>query len=240
MILHFLKKQNSMKNNFKKQSVSKFPVKISKKMTIILLFVFGFSIITKANTYYDMMLKNIDSLKTVETVEQFTEVANVFELIANNEPQKWLPNYYVADTYILMSFIEEDVDKKDMYLDKAQLFIDKCNELQENNSEIIVLQGFLYQARISVAPMSRGQKFSALATDELQKALAINPDNPRAYYLLGQNILYTPAFFGGGKKNAYPYFVKAKEKYDIFVPETEIAPNWGEQSTLELIDYCNK
>ena len=185
-------------------------------------------------------MKNIADFKKDSTLEQYQATANSFERISNIDKSKWLPSYYAAHVYIIMSFVEKDSDMKDKYLDKAQTFIDNCQKIVKNESEVYVLQGFLYQARISVSPMLRGMKYSAKASEALNRAIKINADNPRAYYLLGQNLLHTPSMFGGGVELACPYLTKAKAKYAIFKPKSDISPNWGEKATIKLLAYCNK
>ncbi len=231
-----------MKKQFLKTENLKQVKKMNFMKTVSILFVllFGLLGVGNAESYHEAMQTALDSFQQARTIEQFQEVANKFETIANAKKSLWLPDYYAARVYIIMSFLEKDNNKKDAFLDKAQTFVDKCQAIDKNNSEVYVLQGFLYQARISVSPMLRGQKYSGLASQSMQEALKINPDNPRAYYLLGQNILHTPAMFGGGTKAAYPYLIKAQNKYKIFKPQTDISPNWGQKRNEKLIEYCNK
>lgn len=70
----------------------------------------------------------------------------------------------------------------------------------------------------------------------LDKALELNPDNPRVYYLRAIITLHTPETFGGGASKALPLFRIADEKFKIFVPKTSISPNWGKElNEIELI-----
>ena len=213
---------------------------LQKVFSLLFVLTISLSSFCKTNTYVDAMQKNIADFKKAKTIEQYQATANSFERISNINQSKWLPSYYVAHVYIIMSFVEKDSDKRDQYLDKSQIFIDNCQKIVKNESEVYVLQGFLYQARISVSPMLRGMKYSAKASEALNKAIKINSDNPRAYYLLGQNLLHTPSMFGGGTDAACPYLTKAKAKYAIFKPKSSISPNWGEKATLKLLENCNK
>ena len=237
-------KQSIMKTDNTRQFKGLVNQRLEKsfKKVISLLFVLTISLsgFCKTNTYVEAMLTNIIDFNKAETIEQYQAAANNFERIASIEKEKWLPSYYVAYVYIIMSFVEEDSDKRDQYIDKAQTFVDNCQKIVKNESEVYVLQGFLYQARIQVSPMLRGMKYSAKASESLNRAIKINEDNPRAYYLLGQNLLHTPSMFGGGTDAACPYLTKAKVKYEIFKPESKISPKWGEKKTLKLLEYCNK
>lgn len=59
---------------------------------------------------------------------------------------------------------------------------------------------------IMVNPQQYGHTNSTKATMILTEAQKLNPNNPRAAFLLTQNIYYTPEQFGGGKEIALPLF----------------------------------
>jgi len=98
-----------------------------------------------------------------------------------------------------------------------------------------VLQGMLYQARIKIDPAGRGMTYSMKANEELNKAKEYNPDNPRAYYLLGMNVLHTPESFGGGPEAACPLFKKADEKFRTYIPQNVLSPTWGPERNLSFM-----
>ncbi|MBE9484841.1 MAG: hypothetical protein IMY74_08340, partial [Bacteroidetes bacterium] len=129
----------------------------------------------------------------------------------------------------------KDIDK---FLDIAEGYLEKARQLSPENSEIEVMQGWIYQGRIQVDPMGRGQLFSQKASESFGKAKNINPDNPRIYFLVGQNILYTPEMFGGGEEAACPYFKKAEDKFDSFKTETPISPDWGRETNFKQLNSC--
>ncbi len=185
--------------------------------------------------YMQVMVKQQNIFKMAHSVEDFQNLANTYERIANAETDKWHPLYYAALCYLNMSFITKDMDRVDTYLDQAQPFIDKALEIYPDESELHVLQGMLYQARIKVDPVGRGLKYSMLATEELNKAKDYNPDNPRAYYLLGMNILHTPESYGGGAEAACPFFKKADELFRTYVPDNVLSPTWGPERNLSLL-----
>lgn len=159
--------------------------------------------------------------------QDFQNLANSFERIANAESDQWHPLYYAGFCYINLSFISKDNVQKDAYLDKAQEFVDKAIEIYPDESEIHVLQGLLHQGRIQIDPAQRGMIYSQKAAQSLEEAKSYNPDNPRAYYLLGLNILHTPEAFGGGAENACKQFSKAYELFTSERPEHVLLPTWG-------------
>lgn len=199
------------------------------------------AIILNAQTPFEKaIMDGLTQLDSAKTGIQMQTVVSRFERIAMAESSRWEPYYYVAFLKIQLSFKEKDDDRKDALLDEAQNSIDKAIYLGGSKSELFTLQGFLYQGRIQVSPMMRGQSYSVKASEILEKAIAENPDNPRAYYLLGQNYRNTPKMFGGGCKNALPNFIIAKEKYEKENGKTGINPKWGSKSNSSMIEKCNE
>ncbi len=186
--------------------------------------------------YIMAMVKQIKAMKITTTEEAFQDLANNFERIANAETDKWRPLYYTAFCYVNMSFIAKDPAKKDSWLDNAQTYISKALEIYPEESELMVLQGLVYEARIQIDPVNRGQKFSMKATGALNKAKEFNPENPRAYYLLGLNILHTPESFGGGAKAACPILRMASEKFEKDIPQNVLDPTWGAEENQKIVD----
>ncbi len=180
----------------------------------------------------------IRMMERAKTLDDYLAVARYFEKLAARYPQQWLALYYEGLGYLHASYRAEGNSAKDEIIDKAQPAIDKALKLKPGEPEIFVLQAFLYQSRLQVNPELRGLTYSQKAEASLKKAVAVSPSNPRAYFLLAYNIYYTPAFFGGGAKNALSLFMKAKEKYLAFKPVLPFYPNWGEKENQEMILAC--
>jgi tetratricopeptide (TPR) repeat protein len=191
--------------------------------------------------YMMTMVNQKNALKTAVSEKDFQDLADNFERIAETEIDKWHPLYYVALCYINLSFVGKEMGKKDTDLDKAQKFIDKALEIYPEESELWVLQGLLYQGRIQIDPMKRGKDFSIKANQALKKAKEFNPENPRAYYLSGLNILHTPKAIGGGSEAACPLFKQANEKFSKYLPENLLSPSWGaEENDKKYNENCPK
>lgn len=212
---------------------------MKKQITLIATFLLvSLLAFAQGEAYEATMLKNIEQMKAAKTVEELQQTANVFERIVRAEQKEWLPLYYASLSYINMSAREQKDTMKDQYLDKAQAHLGHGFKLMPKESELHVLQGYLHLMRISVSPMVRGMKYSGLATEAFEMAKKINPENPRAYYMLGTSKFNTPAMFGGGPEAAKPFLVEAKAKFSQHQPSSPIAPQWGEKHTLSLLEEC--
>ena len=209
------------------------------KTTILTALAIAIAVISNAQTPFESVMKeSLTLLDSAKTSEAMVAVVGKFERIALAESTQWEPLYYAAFTQINLSFREKEGDKKDAILDLAEKNIDKALAINCDKSELYALLGFLYQARIQVSPI-RGMTYSQKAAEVLGKALDINPENPRALFLLAQNIYYTPKMFGGGSKNALPKFQEAQSKFEKEKNKEGIAPKWGSKSNLRMIEACS-
>jgi tetratricopeptide (TPR) repeat protein len=211
-----------------------------KNPTLCFLLFICISIPGKAgnNDYAKNMLlaKTMSDTATVENT--LVIAASYFERIALMTTGKWLPYYYAAYCYVRISYMNKTHEKRDYWVDKAQIEIDKACEIDPKNSEILVMQGFVLQAKMDISPMVRGFKYNDETLGYFDKAKEINPDNPRSYLWKGVNLFYTPEMFGGGKDKAYPLIKAAIEKYKSNPSKDSIAPDWGYPYALEMFEKC--
>ncbi len=207
-----------------------------KTLTLIISFALISTITMATSAKFQMAMgKNLGKYAQCKTIEDYQTLANNFEVLAKAEPQEWLPLYYQAHCYILISFNIEGIDLKDPLLDKAELLINKMIEMKPNESEIYALQGFFYTARLVIDPQTRGQQYSMLSNQALSKALSLNSNNPRAKYMLIQNELGTAQFFNS---DTAPIYAKANEvfkQWDNYTPKSKIHPNWGKDQLEQLL-----
>ncbi|MCU0341703.1 MAG: hypothetical protein MUE30_17640 [Spirosomaceae bacterium] len=167
-----------------------------------------------------------------------TEVTNRFERIASAEPKEWLPRYHAAFCYSNQAFMTQNMADKDRLLDKADALVEEAEKISANNDELYVLKAYIAQARLAADPMSRWQTYGAVFGEMLEKAKAVNADNPRIYMLQGTNLFYTPEQFGGGKQAAKPLLEQALEKFANFKPASALHPMWGKGQAEAIAKQC--
>lgn len=190
--------------------------------------------------YMSAMQKNKAMIDTAKETSTLQTAANNLERIAAVEKKEWLPDYYLAYCYTFIGFRETNNDRKDEILNKAMKHVDRADSISPENSEIYALRGLVQQMMLQVNPMVRGGIYGPKSSANFEKAMALDPDNPRPYYLQGQNLLYTPPMWGGGKDKALPILEKAVEKYSRFKPSGPLMPTWGEQRAKLLLEECRK
>lgn len=189
--------------------------------------------------FNDAMMGLLTKLSKADKPEALTSIRNGFARVAAIDENQWLPYYYAAYAGILESYQMEG-DAIDRILDEVDANLDKAPRLQCKMDEVMVLQSWAASARIMVNPMTRGAKYGMKAADFLTRAEAINPGNPRIFFLRGQNAFYTPEQFGGGKKVAMPNLILAQQHYKAFKLENELMPNWGKEETEKRLSEMDK
>ncbi|MCR9285944.1 MAG: hypothetical protein NXI23_00995 [Bacteroidetes bacterium] len=192
--------------------------------------------------YFAAMERGIQMVSNErQPLEQWQAASNMFERIANAESDKWLPKYYHAYSNMMMALTAyQNKGEFEPYLDKAQESLDAAMALSPNESELYTLQGYIYQGRIWLDPMLNGATYSPKSHEACDKAIELNPANPRPYYLKGSNTYFTPSFFGGGAENALPLLEKADEKYAAYRTPSPLHPMWGKGSNDYFLDMAKK
>ena len=148
-------------------------------------------------------------------------------------PTDWLPRYYRAYALLINVFqSKEDGDVRDKTLDQAEASLAQARKLHGDESELLTLQAYIYQARLGISPMLRSMKYSALVRETVEQAKKLNPANPRTALVEANNVYYTPSMFGGGAEAARPLYEAAKVKYAAAKVTNPLLPNWGERQLL--------
>lgn len=189
--------------------------------------------------FQNAMEKTLGKYAQCETMEDYQALANNFAVLAKAEENEWLPQYYQAQCYVIMSFMEKSSDKKDEILIPAEELIKSMLSMVPNEPEVYVLQSMYFTAKLVVNPQERGQKYSALSNQAVHKALALDSSNPRARFMGIQNELGTAAFF---KQDLTPIYAKGQQvlnEWEAFKPQSSIHPNWGKEQLEQLLAKSN-
>ena len=207
-------------------------------LTVLFLVSIGFTSYAQSPKFNDAMTKALAEMDTCKTGDQFMAMANKFERIALAEKNQWLPFYYASLARVTATFVYGDPSKNDAILDVAEKHAVTADSLMPNNSEIYVLRSMILGGRIMVDPMTRGQQYGMQSMMMMSKAMTLDPENPRSYYMMGQSLFYTPPQFGGGQDKGCAMLTTAKEKYATFKPASALHPNWGEDQVDETLKLC--
>lgn len=207
---------------------------------LLALLVFAASKFALANDQYtEVMQKNIEAVYKAQTPQEIQNIVNTFERIGEAEKTKWEPYYYASYGYLMIALREKEPAKVDGYLDLALKASAKASALNPTESEVTALEGFVHMIRVTVDPASRGQQYSGLAFQSFGKAVALNPENPRALALLAQMQYGTAQFFGASTKEACETLAKSLDKFTTYKSGNPLAPQWGREMAEEMKTKCN-
>jgi hypothetical protein len=208
-----------------------------KTLFIPILLLATFSL--NAGSYEQAMEQAINKMQEANNVQDLQSAANSFERIAQMEIENWIPLYYQSHCLIMMSFAtKEGASMKDEYLDAAQLSIDKAIQMADDEAELYCLQSLLHTARLVVDPMNRGQQMMPASGKALEHAMEIDPQNPRAQYLLLSNQIGQAQFFGQDPASFCPRILELLENWPENQSEIPFYPAWGLEETQELLMNC--
>lgn len=211
--------------------------------TLTTIFFLAFALVFQAfandPAYENAMKKQLQSMKTIQTVEESQAVSNAFVRISEAKTEEWLPLYYAAYLNTIAAFRFEV--NKDQYFDQAMELAKKADKISPNNSEIVALQGFITMGKLSVDPMSRGQEMSGQAMQLFGKAISLDRENPRATTLMAQMELGMAQFFGQGPEKACGL---ARVGMELFgkeaakINENYLLPTWGKDQAEQVVNSC--
>lgn len=189
--------------------------------------------------YYVNMGENLQGFASCSTVEDYQDLANKFKVIASVEKEEWLPLYYEAHCYILMSFMDQaGPDRRDSYLEMASKLVDKMNELAPDEAEVAVMTAFYHTGYLVIDPPQRAMSTSPLINAAIAKALVIEPDNPRAVFLRISNEMGTASFFGEDTSAYCEQAIQLLEDWDSYERPSPIHPNWGKNEIEGIVRGC--
>lgn len=213
-----------------------------KKITLFLSAMFIATLLMGGNEkYYQKMGETLGEFNTCTSVEDYQNLANKFRVIANVEVNEWLPLYYEAHCYILISFRGGlSPEEKDSYLDKAASILETMDELAPDEAEIKVLEAFYLTGSMLVNPAQRSMETSPSIYSALGSALALEPDNPRARFLRISNEMGTASYFGGDLEPFCTQAVELLQNWDNYKLKSPIHPSWGKSETEGIVKNCGK
>lgn len=207
------------------------------KKTLLLLML-AFSALSFAQSKYESgMKKGLADVKNAKTSPDMLASSAFFERIANAEKDKWLPFYYASYYNMMAGWMDQKSDK-DKVAEKSLELLVKAEALEINNAELFCLRQMIATMQMTVDPMTRWMTYGQQATKALADAKAADPNNPRIYFLEGQNTMNTPEQFGGGKKKAKPILEKAVELFAKYQVPSEFHPNWGKDDAETSLKSC--
>ena len=189
----------------------------------------------QSDKYTQTMQKNIALLDSAKSVDQLQSLAGTFDRIGDAEKTQWLPYYYAALAQTWIGWMPATTDK-DGNAQKINAYLAKAEAI-EKNAETYAVENMAATQQMLVDPSTRWATNGKDAGEALQKGLALDPNNPRLYYLQAMSLFGTPPQFGGGKDKAKPVFEKSIALYKSTQPKP-LYPTWGQKQAEDMLAQC--
>lgn len=186
------------------------------------------------NSYQEKMQK---AFKLWEN-SKIEKASTLFEHIAEQERENWLPYYYASLVNITSTFHSKNKTGINLKLKKAQENLNMAMLFSGNNPENMVLQALLFTADMLQDMPSKTTSLAPKIELIYEKAIRVAPKNPRVISS------YTDWKYHKAKylnKNTAPQ-CKAMEKllslFDTYKSDDPFGPSWGKERVVQLIAKC--
>lgn len=198
-----------------------------KKYRLIILWLLFFSINTNASYRTEIYSAYISN-----RMDLWKNVLDKMDAIPSksNELLLELVNYQYGYIGYCIGFDKKDEARK--ILVAAQKNIELLEKADYKPSVVKSYKSAFYGYRIGLNPITapvNGKK----SLDYARSAIEIDPANYLGYVQMGNSEFYMPAAFGGSKKEALDYFMKAKELLEK--NSGSLSEDWNYMSLLILI-----
>jgi hypothetical protein len=126
----------------------------------------------------------VTDVNRANSEKEYVTVRSELERLCMQSPGEWLPYYYMAYTDVQLSFRTPSREARLKYINDADSYLKKLADKPDADaSEVYTLKGYRLYALIAFDPQTNGPKYFGEVTQNYQKALELNPDNPRAIML---------------------------------------------------------
>ena len=208
------------------------------KKLITLLLLVGTSVAQVQAQAKDQYTKGMEKAFELWGNQKTVEASNLFERIATAEPDNWLPYYYVSQVNTVVSFGERDEEKLSKQLEKAREFLDVAKAISPDNPEILIQEALINTAWIAFDGATYGMTMSQKNVQLYQKALELDPNNPRVVFSKAEWDMGAARYFG---KDTAPYckdVERALELFATFKSDTPFYPSWGKERAEQVLAAC--
>jgi len=159
------------------------------------------------------------------------ELKGKLEGLAKSNPNRLLTYWQSYLQYYLSIFHLTQNDQKQAE-EQIDIAVDLMDDMKNKNSEDYALLALAESFSIQFKGF-KAMFISGSIKKNGKRAIAMEPKNLRAYYVLASNDFYTPEKYGGGEK-AESLLLKALELPDQLNPNPYL-PSWGKAESYELL-----
>ena len=108
----------------------------TKDLIPIIFLISAISMNGQSQEYYSLMKNNIDFMNEAASIEDYQSVANLFQRYSFVCIDDWHSSYYCSYCYVQMSYLVEDKNERDRFIEEARRYLSMSDSISPENSEI--------------------------------------------------------------------------------------------------------
>ena len=192
--------------------------------------------------YNKLMTDNISKLEVTRNIEDFADIANVFDQIGY-ENGTWQSYYFAAYAYIkkVKALLQEN---KPQEIDEAAEMAEKYATLamlkNPKTAEVPLLFKMIHNLKMNVNLEERYAQESELGNKFMIEANKLDQNNPRLLLVKAEELYFNPTKFGGDEEKGIALLQKAVDQFKTFKPASNLDPNWGKAEAELLLKQAKK
>lgn len=105
-------------------------------------------------------------------------------------------------------------DLAKVYVNKADVYLDKLLKAYPRNSHLHSLSGAFYGYKIALS-FYKAPFYGPKSMSHIEKSIELDPSAPGGYIEKANSLMYRPAAFGGDKKEGLAYYQKALKLMEV-------------------------
>ncbi|MGL4584792.1 MAG: tetratricopeptide repeat protein [Flavobacterium sp.] len=164
------------------------------------------------------------------------EAVAMLDRIAMSDKDNWIPVYYKVFISITGGFNNPKADDIEDIVAANRIVIDQW--LDKGGSEWYVLKGMNETLELMTDPMSKGMTQTPIITKAYDKAVELDPTNPRAVFSVASFQIGSAKYM----KVDMPYYCKMLEKsielFDKQKSDVPFYPSWGKDMAVKSLEQC--
>ena len=168
------------------------------------------------------------------------ESVAMFERISQAEQDQWLPAFHGAHTLIWSSFAVMEKSEREAMLEKAKLLVATAQERSADNAEIYSLEAMLYTSYMAFDPATYGMMYAGKVEGLHNKAIDLDPSNPRVISGKIRNAHGKASFFGQDTSSYCEEMKKIIPKFKAEKVKEPFAPSFGLREAEGFVQNCNE
>ncbi|WP_010250576.1 tetratricopeptide repeat protein [Myroides injenensis] len=165
-----------------------------------------------------------------------TNAKAVLDRVAVLDKENWIPVYYKVFIDITDGFKNPDKVEIEGIIENNRLIIEKWLDI--GGDEWYILKGMNETLELLTDPMNKGMQQTPIISKAYEKAISLNPNNPRALYSLASFYINSAKFTKVDTTYYCEMLNKSIELFDQQSNDLSFFPSWGKEWAVNIKSKC--